>query len=233
MSVEPIKRGRQEAARVTCDECGQTIEVAARHDDNQNMRRGGKIITPIASQKSVNQKIERQGWELVKGKHLCPACSQARKEPDRQEEEPMSQIKEQLEKVDLRRPTPKQKREIMGMLEVAYDDDAKRYKGDDTDKSVAEAIGNGVLPGWVAEIREEFFGPDGSNEGMEKVRDEIEALLSETKVLWQDIQNARAAFDAKIQPAFDKILSNKEQIKKLGERIEGIRRAVGPKAGCK
>ncbi len=60
------------------------------------------------------------------------------------------------------------------MLVITYDGDAKRYKGTDTDKTIADALGNGVMPGWVAEIREQNFGPAGGNEEIEIPRGEAE-----------------------------------------------------------
>lgn len=75
---------------------------------------------------------------------------------------------------ELRKSTPMQKRQIIGILEDVYDDNLKRYRGKETDKSVAETIGINVMPGWVAEIREDMFGPDASN-------DEMETLLAEMR----------------------------------------------------
>lgn len=126
----------------------------------------------------------------------------------------------------LRQPTPKQKREIIGILEDVYDDDSKRYKGQETDKTVAETIGGGVMPGWVAEIREEMFGPDGSN-------DEMEALMVEMRA-WRDarlkdVANARIHLENA-----EKVLRDMDQaiaaVAEFEKRQANIIKAVGPKA---
>lgn len=75
-----------------------------------------------------------------------------------------------------RTPTLAQRHEITGMLMLSYDHKAGRYTGAETDKTIAEAIGGGCMPGWVAEIREANFGPAGGNEEIEAIRAEIAAL---------------------------------------------------------
>lgn len=76
----------------------------------------------------------------------------------------------------IREPTQEQRGDIIELLVETYDRREKRYKGTDTDKTVAEAVGGGVLPGWVAEIRERNFGPAGGNEEMDAIRADIAAL---------------------------------------------------------
>lgn len=78
-----------------------------------------------------------------------------------------------------RQPTPEQEVDIIVALSSAYDRKAKRYAGVETDRSVAEVIGGGCMPGWVAKIRAEKFGPAG-NEEAEAIRAEIIALRDST-----------------------------------------------------
>lgn len=111
--------------------------------------------------------------------------------------------KEMQETEAPRAMTPKQKREIIGMLELAYDDDRKRYKDGESDKSVAAAIGDGCMWGWGAQVRDELFGPDTKNE-------EIEALRKDMSAIQADIEAAKA--DAK------------RTIESLESRLAGIRR---------
>uniref|UniRef100_UPI0035B18533 hypothetical protein n=1 Tax=Paenirhodobacter enshiensis TaxID=1105367 RepID=UPI0035B18533 len=76
----------------------------------------------------------------------------------------------------LRQPSQDQRGDIIEMLVTCYDRKAKRYTGAETDKTVADTIGGGCMPGWVAEIRERDFGPSGGNEEIEALRTEIAAL---------------------------------------------------------
>lgn len=57
------------------------------------------------------------------------------------------------------KPSRERKREIVQMLMVAYDTVRGRYSENESDKTVAEAIGPDVLTEWVAELREDMFGP--------------------------------------------------------------------------
>ena len=67
-------------------------------------------------------------------------------------------------KEELRQPTKEQKREIVAMLNDVYDTENERYKAKNTDQSVADDLQDGILWGWVAEIRESMYGPDGNEE---------------------------------------------------------------------
>ena len=119
----------------------------------------------------------------------------------------------------LRQPTPKQKREIIGLLETAYDDEAKRYRGTDTDLTIAEAIGGGVMFGWVAAIREDLFGPEGGNEEMETLK----AQMGE----W--IKNADAEAKA-MQRALDAFNVERAKLDAIHKRLDALNKTLGPKA---
>ena len=93
----------------------------------------------------------------------------------------------------LREPTPKQKREIIGLLEVVYDDAAKRFKDGESDKTVADAIGGGVLFGWVARIREELFGPDTRNQEVEALRAALGKMADDIQAHQAELRDAREA----------------------------------------
>ena len=120
---------------------------------------------------------------------------------------------------ELRRPTPAQKRQIIGLLEEVYDDKLLRYAGGETDKTVAEAIGGNVMPGWVAEIREELFGPDGANEDIAILQASLDEMARHGAALAE--VNRKQAED---------ITSLRAKVKDSADRLEAIKRAVGPKA---
>lgn len=58
-------------------------------------------------------------------------------------------------------PNGRQKRLIILALEDAYDDTAKNYRKGRSDQTVAAECGDGISPEWVAQIRDEMFGPAG------------------------------------------------------------------------
>lgn len=224
MTIEAIKGPRgEELARCTCVDCGKTEDVRAAHGNCPGGR--GRIVMALSNEGQAVRKIEAQGWALVKSKLRCPDCEAKRREKtDATKDKPME--KPPATVTSLRQPTPKQKREIIGILEDVYDDDSKRYKGQETDKTVAETIGGGVMPGWVAEIREEMFGPDGSN-------DEMEALMVEMRA-WRearikDVSNARIHLENA-----ENVLRDMDQaiakVVEFEKRQANIIKAVGPKA---
>ncbi|SDX73486.1 hypothetical protein [Roseicitreum antarcticum] len=240
MSVEPIKGARGEKlARATCDDCGTTYEFRAAHGPSTKFIKTGRCSTrgvlTLAKLSQVSTKLENAGWQSIRKKNLCPSCVIARKaenETDQPTETKsmdttVTKMKPAVAKEQApRQPTREQKREIMGMLDVSYDTKLGRYKGSDTDKTVAEVLGQGILSGWVAEIRKEFFGEDGGN-------GEIDALSAEVATMVQQIEKheqaalAAAAEARKHAEAASRIGDN---ARSLGTRIDRIKEAVGPRA---
>jgi len=216
--IEAIKENGQDKARVTCDDCKTELILSAQHGDTTRATRGSKRPrAEIKNEGHVIKKIKNNRWALIKGKHLCEKCVEAR---HHKEESEMTNVTE------IRKPTPKQRREIIAMLEIAYDDEAKRYKGSDTDKSIAEAIGGGVMSGWVAETREELFGPDGSNAEIEEVQQQLAEALQAYADLKKDMTSARSL----MQTIETDMITQKGRMDRAISRIEAIKQAVGPKA---
>jgi len=127
-----------------------------------------------------------------------------------------SKVEKPKEQIDIREPTKAQKRQIMSMLDEVYDADQERYRKGDTDDAVADVLG--VMPGWVAEIREEFFGPDGGNENIDELLSEFEKWrnMVETEV--------RAVAEVKI-----KLMKAVEQVNSMSQSLQKIKTAVGPR----
>ena len=93
------------------------------------------------------------------------------------------------------------------------------YKGADTDKAIADTIGSGCMPGWVAEVREEFFGPDGANDELEKaIQTVVDALTKASKA-----EADASAIVRDITPVI-------ADLKAMKSNLENIRAAFGPKA---
>jgi hypothetical protein len=219
--IEDVEGPGAPRFRVICDGCGRDEVVAA---DPTHRQRNGRGVSPVP----VLRKMAGRGWVELKGRLRCPTC-EAKRRAGSAAAAPTAKSKEIAMKKQvtaLRAPSREQRREIVQMLELAYDVAAERYRGADTDCTIAEAIGGGVMPGWVAEIRDAMFGPDGGN-------DEMAALLAELqgwRAMAQD--RAKAAEDGVL--ALTTVLAGlaeaRGQVDKMTARLEAIRAAVGPKA---
>lgn len=192
MSIDAVRdeRGFPRACCI-CDECGFEEVVPASH--NRHMG-----DAPQVNEGQAIKKLSGMGWSFIKHKLRCPKCETRRRVyaqqksahqvPERWKaggenypiKQESGQLVESTNVEPIRKPDGKQKRLIVLALEDAYDDAAKRYKGGNTDKLLAEEIGAGIMPGWVASLREELFGPAG-NEEIEAIRAEIEAIRSDTE----------------------------------------------------
>ena len=202
MALIAIKGPRnQELAEATCDECGAMATVPASHAHSKGFARGGAPIMILQNPDQSLSKLRRQGWAQVKNRIYCPSCEAARRLREAPTMEKDMAVKSE-NVTQLRQPTIEQRRQIVEMLVITYDGAAQRYKGTDTDKTISDALGNGVMPGWVAEIREQNFGPAGGNEELDAIRAELAA-----------IEKKQAA-----------------EIAALKKRIDAVCAAVGPKA---
>ena len=77
----------------------------------------------------------------------------------------------------------------------------------------------GVMPGWVAEMREELFGPDNGNEDMIALAADLKAWREQADTLAAQAKEAIAALSGA-----------REEVKKLVGRLEHIKRCIGAKA---
>lgn len=214
--IQAIRGKGVNRANAVCDGCAREEIVTCDYK-----RTNGCDWVPNEGQ--IVKKLIGHGWAVVKGKLHCPPCETKRKIENRQE---AAMKASNITITPIREPSREEKRQIMSLLEVSYDADAGRYKGADTDQTVAAAIGGGVMPGWVAEIREEFFGPDGGNGEMDallaEMRDWVKAREREKHNTTVHLEAAQATLrecDAKIA-----------EVSGFAKRLDAIRAAVGPKA---
>ena len=133
-----------------------------------------------------------------------------------------------LPKIDdpaVRQPTREQRRQIVDLLGTCYDTKAERYIGTDTDKTVADCIGGGVLFGWVAQVREEFFGPDGGNDELESILADIAAQI--------DLEQARTAslktLMEQAAPIFHASQATIQELETIRSRVLALKRSLGAK----
>lgn len=206
----------QSQALCKCRDCAAEVVVAAAHGDSGSFSRTGagrngfKAMS-VANEGQVITKVQGLGWSFIKNRLRCPKCEADRKS-DKQEK-PMATVTE------LRTPTREQKRQIMDILGEVYDAKAGRYKGAETDVTVADTIGGGVMFGWVAELRIEFFGESGENEEAEDFlgqiaewRDKADAIAADVQVKLADMNAARA------------------KVADIENRMKAFVKAMGPKA---
>ena len=192
--------GTKETAECSCDFCGTSVRMAARlghtHDEVENLD-------------TIYKKLQRDGWSNISKKLRCPSCEKERKSKQTTE----TKMNKTLSVP--RQPTKEQKREIIDMLGVAYDTVAQRYKGNDTDKTVAEAIGQHILWGWVAQLRDEFFGPAGNEAATQ--------TLAEIKE-WQEKANAVAK---KMHSDIENLQKNLREFNSLRDEVTKLEKKVG------
>lgn len=204
--IEPINGHGVNRANVFCDICQRHETVTCDYERQHQ----GEAGTPNYGQ--ITRKMAGKGWATVKKVMRCPACEAKRKASNakttwlKEAEKIHTTEAKMAEKsatvTDLRSPTPAQRREIHQHLLSFYDVNAGRYQDKATDKTIAGMIGGGCMPGWVAEIREADYGPDGGNA-------EIDAILAEIEAMRKDMGG---------------------KIDALQKRIDAVKLAVGPRA---
>jgi hypothetical protein len=206
-------RGGPQAA-ASCDDCGVSIEVRC-----DLIRDGGsRNSTPKVNEGQAIRKLTDKGWSYIRHRLRCPECEAKRSAP----KEPT--VPDNV--AELRQPTREQKRQIIELLQSAYDISAERYHGAETDLSVAEAIGGGCMPGWVAAIREDMFGPVGANETMDDLAAELAAWRADMDKRAAELHDRHVAFSADLR-AFNEA---REKVADYERRLGAIKAAVGPKA---
>ena len=208
MGIEsiPHKSGAGRA-KIVCDDCGRDEVIPCAYVGNSNAASDNS--RPKVSQ--ARAKAMAMNWSYVKNKLRCPACEAKRKTKNLKDTKPMTEKKTNV--APIRKPTGKQERLIILALEDAYDDEAKRYRGDATDRSVAESLSDGIMPGWVADTRERLFGPAG-NEEADNLREAITSLERETKALIQK-------FGEEQQAKIDALLARLDRVVKAHDKRVG------------
>lgn len=196
-------------AKCTCDECPETVTFKCSFVNRENDHR------PIEVNKSqATVKLNDAGWTLVKNVLRCPKCEALRKEKRMSKEPTVVSITA----TPPRQPTREQKRMIVTALEEMYDTQNQRYKGSETDKGIAEMLGDNIMSGWVSIVREDMFGPDGNEEMLD---------FSKEMAAW--IKKADDAI-AIINEAMLEVTAARAEVKKYQERLGKIVVAIGPKA---
>jgi len=190
--IESARVEGREKALCHCDTClTENITLPARHGSGRK--------PAIKNMDTVYTQLRKAGW-LVNGKVItCVSCTEKlQKDTVMQKEQ------------DLRQPSKKQKRDIIGLLEDVYDTENERYRGVETDKSVADTLGDGILWGWVSQVREELFGPDGNEHNLVAAGEIQQWIDSSQQVIDEFSQRAKE---------YAQMLKELEAIKAQGEKL--------------
>lgn len=164
MAFEPIRSDLgQPRLRCICDGCGRAEVVAAIHGKDGHEGEGQAIA-----------KLQRMGWTFIGKRLRCLKCAAKRKHA-KMPNDTENAAAADASTVAPPEPSRAQKREIMDLLGEVYDSDAECYRRGDTDETVAAVLE--VRAGWVAKLREEFFGAAGANEDMQALANEVADYL--------------------------------------------------------
>lgn len=160
--------------------------------------------------------------------YLHPSGEQILFHPDWEEPEPTEETtmnQKTTEPTPIRQPTREQRQQIMELLGDVYDTKVGRYRGAETDVTVAETLGGGVMPGWVADLRELFFGDSGENEESEKLGFDIAGLIAQ--------YDERVAQGEKLLSEIARwiatLKTDRSQLVSLQGRAEAMKKALGPR----
>lgn len=196
-----------------CDMCDTVTEVKTAYE-----RKNG-TFRPNEGQ--VIQKLTHNGWSYIKGSLLCPTCEEQRRATTNAN----TKVDIMTTTEEPKQPSREQKRQIVALLTEVYDTKTGCYTGGETDKTVAETIGNGVMLGWVSQIREDLFGPDGNDE-LNDLKEEVAALTKATsdvaKKCSEDIQSALSALR--------EYNGLRQTLADLETRVNKLKKAIGPRA---
>lgn len=209
--IEAIKGPGASRAKAICDGCGREEVVACGYAKKRGVHSGSE---PIRSQ--IVHKLAQSGWGDVKGALRCPACEAKRKVV------PMTKAKPSPSEEPPREPTKAQKRAIVDLLSEVYDTDAERYTGGETDHTVALTLG--VLPGWVANIRDEMFGPDGGNDQMAKLAARIDA--AEKSMLQMEAEATEIM--GRADDLAKRVKGATDSLGQMRASLRAVQEAVGP-----
>lgn len=166
--------------------------------------------TPITTKRRPPEQLakmaSRCGWtiDLKRGKHLCPTCTNGgrMKKPNTTELKVSSKPRE-MTRADRRR--------IFREIDDSYDEAGNAYVLDVTDQSIADKLK--VPRAWVAQVREESFGPAGPDPAILK----IESAL-------KDLQSRQAKVESDAMQLFERATKIGEQAEALAAELKELRK---------
>lgn len=191
--------GRARAMKIVCAECGAVAYFAH--------QTGARRKPPVAAK----QNFQAKGWVVGSGprKDFCPlhAAPSSRKG---RAEMPANQngTAEPSPKADAPREITREERGIIfAKIGDVYGSD--RYVTPWTDQKVADDLG--VPRAWVSDVREQFYGPEGSNPLLDQ-------FLADNAVF----QRERAAMAEERKAALEMIRKGTEAAQRICRRCDDL-----------
>lgn len=220
----PAEVGRRRVHRIVCAECPTSHEVSA------NTHCGSRAVEDLM------RVWQRGGWTIGKNPSgdLCPACSSEKRKARRARTEPQMPSAEVIPMTSARSVPPKieaeppremerdDRRIIFSKLDEHYLSADKGYSAGWTDKRIADDLG--VPRAWVANVREEMFGPARDNEEIRAVRSELDQL----KTAIEPAERRVDALLAQAKAASLTVVELRERTEKLSKRLAEIETHVVP-----
>lgn len=150
---------------------------------------------------AIEQYFRHRDWHVGKQARAdrCPSCVRAPRERK------PSAMNDDLKAADTPRQMSRDDRRIVfAKLDEVYLDAEQGYAAPWTDAAVAKDLG--VPPAWVSGVREELFGPAGSNAQLDaflaeskELRQAVERLVLGAKAEAEKLQHAIAALERRIR----------------------------------
>ena len=155
----PLADGGRLRVAMTCHICGATDHWTA-----------AQMVGP----QTAIPKVIHMGWR-ADGKVTCPSCIAAKRNKPARKVVPMKAVAAipTTAPVDLDQGK-KHKRLTILALEDYYDEAARRYREGRSDKTVADELD--LAEGFVAKVREEFYGAMAEPDDIATFRFQIDSL---------------------------------------------------------
>lgn len=152
---------------------------------------------------AIEQYFRNHGWEVGKSPRgdVCPACANPAKLP---KETVMTAAAEP------RAMSREDRRIIFAKVDELYLDDKSGYTPPWTDNAVARDLG--VPRAWVATVRDELFGPEGSNA-------EFDDFIAKAAPIITDLKNLHKSVAAQLEEA-RKLSARVEDLERVAKRVE-------------
>lgn len=185
------------ALRIVCAKCeGKALMV----------QHQGVHLPPEAG----NRYFGRQGWKIgsTKKGDLCSACQKLHK--------PKLEVVKTMQPDTAEKPremSRDERRIIFAKIDELYISEKQGYQPPWTDGAVARDLG--VPQTWVASVREEMFGPEGSNAEIDEFMRIAEPVLKECR----DLVNAAKSTMVKANELVGRIEELERTVRKIEREI--------------
>lgn len=177
---------RVRGVKIVC-RCGHSTSVP------MNATSGPQCKDDAKESKIAIRKFEKIGWLVGdRAQHdRCPNCVTSGKPVKRVEERMANPAVLPTVSTDVPQMSREDRRIIFEKLNEVYDKD--HYGPGFTDKKVAEGLG--CPRAWVRQVRDEMFGPEGTNAEIEETMIEARALITKGVTLLEGVSNIKAALE--------------------------------------